>query len=250
MAAPLRCAVFVGTSTSDNPRGTRGFPTVVVHDFLVASETVKPTEKHKFLEILERRASPALQQEALKLLIDLLARYHHQPVVVLIDEYDTPLQLAYLKGFHQEEKWNLSNKQRERRSSPGEIQLADIPQECRRKVHAPARAAVATHGRKTALDDDMFTGKLAPEDPGRRYRSSRRLFRKVLASILPARSSRRSGPRPGPSSSHRAPRMPRCRIENRPYTPRTGIRSPDPINSAIQPSLSAGGFGFPPVRQP
>ena len=45
---------------------------------------------------------PGYQREALRALSALLHRVHGQPVVILIDEYDTPVHAAWQHGYYDE----------------------------------------------------------------------------------------------------------------------------------------------------
>ncbi|MFN7098382.1 MAG: AAA family ATPase, partial [Gammaproteobacteria bacterium] len=70
----------------------------IQHDYLVSNESLKPHEKNIFQAIIDKKASEVELQESLAKLINYLARYFDSLPVVLGDEYDTPLQSAYLNG--------------------------------------------------------------------------------------------------------------------------------------------------------
>lgn len=72
------------------------------HLYLLEGETLSDYEKLFFRKILTGEASPAEYQVSIAYLSDYLARYFHEKPIILIDEYDAPLQYAYQCGFYQE----------------------------------------------------------------------------------------------------------------------------------------------------
>ncbi len=72
------------------------------HSYVLCGTQLSDTDKELFLAVMERRAEKAVYARALKLLTELLARFHNQNVVILIDEYDVPLGNAYFRGFYDE----------------------------------------------------------------------------------------------------------------------------------------------------
>lgn len=70
------------------------------YDFLLKSEKIGEPEKEIFREILMGRAGVPRLMSALTFLIDLLARYTGKPVVLLLDEYDAPIQSAWERGYY------------------------------------------------------------------------------------------------------------------------------------------------------
>jgi len=69
------------------------------HLYLLKDKLLQEFEKEKFNDILFERASEVTYEDSLKLLIEYLHRYHKQKVVILIDEYDTPIQAGYNKFY-------------------------------------------------------------------------------------------------------------------------------------------------------
>ncbi len=69
--------------------------------YLLKSELLDESEKEKFLQIRDRKAEPEDYTESLYLLSDYLFRFHGKKPIILLDEYDTPMQEAYLSGY-----WN------------------------------------------------------------------------------------------------------------------------------------------------
>lgn len=71
------------------------------YEFLLDSDVLNEKEKKSFREIsteMEDYAATA----ALRKLADYLSRYYGKKVIILLDEYDTPMQEAYVHGFWEE----------------------------------------------------------------------------------------------------------------------------------------------------
>ena len=69
------------------------------NDYLLENNTLKQHEKNTFHKILNAEADSVDYAESLKKLSEYLFRYHQQKVIILIDEYDTPIQAGY-KNFY------------------------------------------------------------------------------------------------------------------------------------------------------
>lgn len=70
-------------------------------DFLLESERLMQYDKVKFERLAENRLEkPSELHNSLKLLTRLLRRHYGTSVVVLIDEYDVPLDKAYQNGYY------------------------------------------------------------------------------------------------------------------------------------------------------
>ena len=65
------------------------------HDYLLNNEILKEYEKSIFNRILLKTASKIEYQRSIKQLSDYLQRYHNEKTVILIDEYDAPIQAGY-----------------------------------------------------------------------------------------------------------------------------------------------------------
>ena len=59
-------------------------------------------EKKDFYKILEKEASYEDLTDSVKFLSELLARHHKKEVIILIDEYDTPIHAAHSYGYYEE----------------------------------------------------------------------------------------------------------------------------------------------------
>ena len=70
--------------------------------YLLGGDVLYPEERETFQDILARRASQIDLQLSLKWLMEYLSRYHHRPVLLLIDEYDTPMQYAWDNGYYED----------------------------------------------------------------------------------------------------------------------------------------------------
>ena len=68
--------------------------------YLLEGDLLYPEEKEIFQSILSRKASRIDLQLSLKNLTLYLTRCHHRPTVLLIDEYDAPIQYAWDYGYY------------------------------------------------------------------------------------------------------------------------------------------------------
>jgi len=70
-----------------------------IHYYLLKGTTLDDNEKNEFEKIANRTASNVDFEVSLKQLSEYLHRYYNQKVVILIDEYDTPIQASYKKFY-------------------------------------------------------------------------------------------------------------------------------------------------------
>ncbi|MES2200457.1 MAG: AAA family ATPase, partial [Chlamydiota bacterium] len=70
------------------------------HRHLLDSPQLSPEEKESFRLILRKQGNQSDYEFSLKRLIIWLERYHGKKVMVLIDEYDSPVHKAYFHGFY------------------------------------------------------------------------------------------------------------------------------------------------------
>ena len=70
------------------------------HIYLLSENHLSEIEKSEYNEIVDKSAKETDFQRCLKKLSEYLSRFHNQKVVILIDEYDTPIQAGY-KSFYE-----------------------------------------------------------------------------------------------------------------------------------------------------
>jgi hypothetical protein len=70
------------------------------HDELLTQGKLRPADAQLFTRILERRATRSDLVGALNHLTRLLAEHHGERVVILLDEYDSPIHAGYTKGYY------------------------------------------------------------------------------------------------------------------------------------------------------
>lgn len=70
------------------------------HYYLLDSEKLTWNEKQAFSELLEKKMERSAFCGSLELMSRLLEKHHGQKVVILIDEYDVPLEKAYAQGYY------------------------------------------------------------------------------------------------------------------------------------------------------
>ena len=69
------------------------------HYYLLENNTLHSYEKKEFKKILNKTANDINFESSIKLLCEYLQRYHNEKVVVLIDEYDAPIQAGYTSFY-------------------------------------------------------------------------------------------------------------------------------------------------------
>ena len=74
----------------------------IEHAYLLKSEKLLDVEKEMFNKVLNLKANEVEMQNALMLLSKLLYKEFDKPVYIIIDEYDVPLQNAYVEGFYED----------------------------------------------------------------------------------------------------------------------------------------------------
>lgn len=72
------------------------------HRYVLLGESLLASVKEKYQQIMERKAQPIAYAKALEFLSSCLKQYHNKNVIILIDEYDVPLENAYFTGFYDE----------------------------------------------------------------------------------------------------------------------------------------------------
>ncbi|MDO4556229.1 MAG: AAA family ATPase, partial [Lachnospiraceae bacterium] len=72
------------------------------HDYVLNCEDILEEDKEKYRAVRGRRGEAIDYAKALFFLSKCLYLYHRKRVVILIDEYDVPLENAYYSGFYYE----------------------------------------------------------------------------------------------------------------------------------------------------
>ena len=70
------------------------------HKIILESNQILESEKEIFQNIMEQRADQNVYLNSIRTLSDILAKYYKKNVIILIDEYDVPLENAYHEGFY------------------------------------------------------------------------------------------------------------------------------------------------------
>ena len=70
------------------------------HRYLLDSEKIYPEEKEKINNILYGREDEVALKSSVKELTKYLYRHYEKPVMLFLDEYDVPLQNAYVEDFY------------------------------------------------------------------------------------------------------------------------------------------------------
>lgn len=70
------------------------------HKNVLNSDKISDSEKELFNSILNQKAEDASYLDSIKFLSDTMAKYHNKNVIILIDEYDVPLENAFHQGFY------------------------------------------------------------------------------------------------------------------------------------------------------
>ena len=72
------------------------------HIYLLKSDKIYEFEKERIKEILFGREDEVTLKNSIKELSKYLSRHYEKPCILLIDEYDVPLQNAYVEGYYDE----------------------------------------------------------------------------------------------------------------------------------------------------
>ncbi len=72
------------------------------HRYVLMGEALPPLEKKKYEEAMYGQTGADGYVTALKFLSQCLAVYHKEKAIILIDEYDVPLENAYFRNFYEE----------------------------------------------------------------------------------------------------------------------------------------------------
>ena len=72
------------------------------HSYILNSKALLPVQKICFNSFIEQKAEPSDYATSIQFLSECLEKYHKQKVIILVDEYDVPLENAYFNGFYDE----------------------------------------------------------------------------------------------------------------------------------------------------
>ena len=70
------------------------------HRYVLFGDRLSEEEKQNYQAILDKSAEPEEYATSLKLLSSSLKKYHGRNAIILIDEYDVPLENSYFRGFY------------------------------------------------------------------------------------------------------------------------------------------------------
>ena len=70
------------------------------HTNLRNSQNVQTELIQKFTDIVEKKSGPAAMASSISLLMNMMHQYYGRRVILLIDEYDAPIQQAWNEGFY------------------------------------------------------------------------------------------------------------------------------------------------------
>lgn len=72
------------------------------HKYLLESSIMDDEEKRLYRDIMNLKADDVYYQKSLMTLTMYLSKYHNEKAVILIDEYDVPIQSGYTNGYYEE----------------------------------------------------------------------------------------------------------------------------------------------------
>lgn len=72
------------------------------HSYLAGSDALNQEEQSRFEKLMLRKGTDIEYAKSLSFLSRCLEKHHRQKVIILIDEYDVPLEHAYFAGYYQE----------------------------------------------------------------------------------------------------------------------------------------------------
>ena len=72
------------------------------HEYLLDSPKLSEFDKTEFRDILSRNPSIGILSECISNLMGYMYKHHGKKVMLFIDEYDVPIQEAYLRGYYDE----------------------------------------------------------------------------------------------------------------------------------------------------
>lgn len=102
---PVISITLKDVEAADDETAFAMFKTIIADEFerhseLLRSDKLKPRQRRRFESIYNDTAPDTAYEDALKLLSDCLYEVHGEKVIILIDEYDVPLQNAYFHRYY------------------------------------------------------------------------------------------------------------------------------------------------------
>ena len=70
------------------------------HKYVLSGELLDDVEKDTYIKTINGEATKAQYELSFKSLTKYLTRYYNQKPIILIDEYDVPLQRGYVEGYY------------------------------------------------------------------------------------------------------------------------------------------------------
>ena len=72
------------------------------HEVLLASEKCNIYEKDYFRKVVDGSISEVSMTRAFQELSRMLSKHYNQPAIIILDEYDTPIQQGYMEGYYEQ----------------------------------------------------------------------------------------------------------------------------------------------------
>lgn len=72
------------------------------HDYLLESDKLSVFDKEEYRSMISRSVSIAYLSNAISMLMGYMNKHYGKKVMLFIDEYDVPIQEAYIKGYYDE----------------------------------------------------------------------------------------------------------------------------------------------------
>ena len=69
-------------------------------EYILESDKISESEKKQFRDIVNYTANNVMIEKSILNLSKYLEKYYGTPVIILIDEYDAPLETAYIEGYY------------------------------------------------------------------------------------------------------------------------------------------------------
>lgn len=70
------------------------------YSYLLEGNILSEEEKSDFKTILARKGDVVLLTTSIKQLVKYLCKYHNKEIILLIDEYDVPIQAGYVNNYY------------------------------------------------------------------------------------------------------------------------------------------------------